>query len=72
MSNSFIIEYPKYPEYSKNETTEKQIQKNFLFNEEDDNDNVYSYYHKFSFSHKMVDFNESYLLHNFLKYPSSL
>ena len=48
MSNSFIIEYPKYPEYSKNETTEKQIQKNFLFNEEDDNDNVYSYYHKFS------------------------
>ncbi len=48
MSNSFIIEYPKYPEYSKNETTENQIKKNFLFNEGDDNDNVYSYYHKFS------------------------
>ncbi len=48
MSNSFIIEYPKYPEYSKNETTENQIQNNFLFNEGDDNDNVYSYYHKFS------------------------
>ena len=44
MSKSFIIEYP---EYSNNQTTQNKIEKNFLLVEEE-SENVYFYYQKFS------------------------